>query len=68
MLSIETETRILKLLLTLAEGEKAVEIIRQVLCGKIDFDPLSAFKLLDKENNNFLTEKNLKHFLRYNLE
>lgn len=65
MLSIETEARITKLLLALAEGEKSIEIIRQIICGKIDFDPLSAFKLLDKKNNNYLTENDIKFFLKY---
>ncbi len=64
MLSLETEARITKLLLKIAEGEKSIEIIRQVICSKIDFDPLSAFKCLDSENNNYLTEKNFKHFLK----
>jgi len=64
MLSIETEARITKLLLKLAEGEKSIEIIRQIICSKIDFDPLSAFKLLDKENNNLLSETDIKHFLK----
>ena len=64
MLSIETEARITKLLLKLAEGEKSIEIIREIICNKIDFDPLSAFKLLDKDNNNYLTEKDIKYFLK----
>jgi hypothetical protein len=64
MLSIETEARVGKLLLTLAEGEKSVEVARQVLSDQREFDPYLAFKRLDRENNNSINEFNIVDFLK----
>jgi hypothetical protein len=64
MLSIETESRISKLLLTLADGEKATELTRQLLSDKRDFDPYLAFKRLDREGKNRIDEFNIVDFLK----
>lgn len=65
MLSIETEARIAKVFLNLADGEKTVEINRQVLADQLDFDPYNAFRRLDAENKNYIDEFNIVDFLKY---
>lgn len=64
MLSLETESLICKLLLTIVDGEKNIEIIRQVLADQVDFDPYSIFKVLDCENKGFINDNNLMDFIK----
>ncbi len=64
MLSLGTENLITKLSLVLADGEKAVEIIRQVLADQMDFDPWNTFCYLDREGNNYIDEYNIHDFLK----
>jgi hypothetical protein len=64
MLSIETEARLAKLFLNVADGEKAVEISRQVLGEQLDFDPYQVFKKLDTESKNYIDEFNIVDFLK----
>ena len=64
MLSIETEARVAKLFLNIAEGEKSVEITRQVLSEQIDYDPHQVFKRLDTEGKNSVDEFNIVDFLK----
>ena len=54
MLSVETEARVAKLLLSLAEGERSVEISRQVLSDNYDFDPYQIFRLLYLKFNYYI--------------
>ena len=49
MCSIETEKRIAQLLMILAEGERSIEITRQVLSDLKEFDSYQIFKNLDFE-------------------
>ena len=64
MLSIETEARVARLLLTLAEGEKAVEVNRLVLGENLDFNANQVFRRLDREGKNFIDEFNIVDFLK----
>jgi hypothetical protein len=64
MLSVETEARITKLLLNLADGEKAIQTTRQILSNERQFDPYLAFKRFDKENKNSIDEFNIVEFLK----
>lgn len=64
MLSLGTENLITKLLLIIADGEKAVEIIRQVLADQIDFEPYNTFCYLDREGKNYIDEYNIHDFLK----
>ncbi len=64
MLSIETEARVAKLFLTLAEGERSVEITRQVLSEQHLFDPYSVFKRFDTQNKGRIDEFDIVDFLR----
>ena len=47
MLSLQTERMLAQFLYSLAEGERAVEVTRQVLSEHPDFSPLSLFNSLD---------------------
>ena len=64
MVSIETEARIAKILLTLAEGERNIEISRQVLSDNNDYDAYQIFKYLDYEGKNRIDACNIIEFLR----
>lgn len=64
MLSVETENKLAKLLLTFADGESSVEVSRQVLNNQIGFDPYQLFKLLDLESKGYIDSVNLVDFFR----
>jgi hypothetical protein len=64
MISIETEARIARLFYTLADGEKVIEVARQVLSDQREFDPYLAFKRLDREGKNRIDEFNIVDFLK----
>ena len=66
MLSIETEVRIASLLLTLAEGERNIEISRQVLSDNFDFDAYQIFKYIDVDNKNRIDALDILNFLNNN--
>ena len=64
MLSAETESRLAKMLLILADGEAAVEVSRQLLGNQLGFDPYNLFRLLDTESKGWVDSVNLVDFLR----
>lgn len=64
MVSIESQARLAKLLLNVSDGEKAVEIARQVLAEQLDFDCYKAFKRIDRETKNFVDSYNIVDFLK----
>lgn len=64
MLSLETESRLAKLLLLLSEEELAVETSRNILCSDRDFDAYGVFKFVDTEEKGYVTEFNIVSFLR----
>lgn len=64
MLSVETENKLAKLLLTLADGESSVETTRQVLATTYGFDAYSLFRLVDVESKGFIDSVNLVEILR----
>ena len=58
MLSIETDKRLAKLMMQIAEGERTIEISRQVLSDLYDFDAYQIFKnLLPLEDDFDSTQK-----------
>ena len=65
MLSIETESRVAKLFLALADGEKSVEVNRRRLAEQHLFDPYSVFKRLDSQGKGRIDEFDIVDFLRY---
>ena len=64
MSSIETEKRLSKLMMQLAEGERTIEISRQVLSDLYDFDAYQIFKNLDIEGKNRVDSINIIDFLK----
>ena len=64
MCSIETEKRIAKLFMILAEGERSIEISRQVLSDLKEFDSYQIFKNLDYESKNKIDAYNIIDYLK----
>ena len=64
MNSIETEKRLSKLMMQLAEGERTIEISRQVLSDLYDFNAYQIFKNLDIEGKNRIDINNIIEFLK----
>lgn len=64
MLSAETESRLAKMLLILADGESSVETTRQLLANQLGFDPYNLFRLLDTEVKGWVDSVNIIEFLR----
>ena len=62
--SIETEKRLSKLMMQLAEGERTIEISRQVLSDLYDFDAYQIFKNLDVEGKNRIDSINIIDYLK----
>ena len=65
MISIETEARVAKIFLTIADGEKCTETIRKVLAQQKDFDPFNIFRIFDKSLKNYVDEYDILSFLQY---
>ena len=51
-ISNETINKLALIFKALAEGERNVELTRQVLCDNNDYDPYTIFKLIDMNNKN----------------
>jgi hypothetical protein len=66
MSSIETESRVVKLLINLFEGERSVEFSRQSLAIQRDFDAYQIFQRIDRERKNYIDELNIVDFLKNN--
>ncbi|MCQ2819087.1 MAG: EF-hand domain-containing protein [archaeon] len=64
MMSNETQNQVARLLLAISEGERSVEISRQVLSDNFDFDPFQVFNFLDPERKNTVDALNIVEFLR----
>ena len=64
MCSIETEKRLSKLFMILAEGERTVEISRKVLSELKEFEPFTIFRNLDGERKNKIDSYNIINFLQ----
>ena len=62
MLSVETELKLAKIFLTLAEGEKTIDINRQILVELEDFDPYKIFTYLDTNQKNYLDNSDLLNY------
>ena len=66
MILPETENLIIKLLLTISNKEKEIEIIREILCQSINFNPFQLFSFIDKERKNYIDSYNLIDILNKN--
>lgn len=66
MLTVETTTRLAELFWRVIDGERQVEIVRQVLAEQPDFSPYAAFRTMDRLQKGYLTSTDLVDFLRDN--
>ena len=64
MLSVEIQSKISEILMTLAEEERNVEVTRQVLTENKDYNPYQIFCFLDKGKKNKINNVDLLDFLR----
>ena len=65
MLSIQTEARIIQLLLEIAKGENTIESTRRMMTNNYDFDSYQIFNYLDTENKNRIDSLDLINYLTY---
>jgi len=66
MISETSKTLFCEIFIYLARGEKKLEVVRQVLCEILEFEPYTAFKRIANSNKNFLTSKDILQFLSEN--
>lgn len=66
MISESTKLIFCELFISLARGEKKIEVVRQVLCEIPNFEPYSAFKRLAISQKNYLTAEDIMIFLNEN--
>jgi len=66
MLSFDTRTRLANLFLAISDGERQIEIVRQILCEQIDFEPYAAFKRIDRFKKGALIAHDILKFLADN--
>ncbi len=59
MLGVGAESRLIRLLDEIAQGEKEVERARQSLAQHPDFNTDSAFRRLDSYADDYLTSRNV---------
>ena len=65
MMSKETEARVARVIMTIAQEEKAIEVVRQVLAEQSQFEPYAAFQRLDRQYHGYITSSDLKRYLKY---
>ena len=63
MLSEDTQNLIARILLALAEGERNVEDARKEIANEDNYDIQTIFKVLDSNDDNYITPKDLQNYL-----
>ena len=63
MVTDESEAKLSKIFIYLANWERNTEVARQVLYETENFNPFQLFQLLDVENKKFITLTNMLNFL-----
>jgi len=66
MIGLQTELKLAQLLKNIADGEKEIEVVRQVLAEQPDFEPYTAFKRIDRDGSGYISTWELHNFLRDN--
>jgi len=66
MLSFDTRNRLADILLAIGDGERQIEIVRQILCEQIDFEPYAAFKRIDRLRKGTIDAADICQFLSDN--
>ncbi len=65
MLSPETENRLCILVKAIADNERELEMSRQILAEKPQFEPYAAFMRLDRYRKDNVSANDIKDFLQY---
>lgn len=55
MIGLQTEVKIANIIKHIADGEKQIEVTRQVLAEQNEFEPYTAFKRIDRFGHGFVT-------------
>jgi len=63
-LTIGEVKRIFKIFKIIAEGEKQVELVRQILSEISRFDPFATFKYFDEDGKNYLIKNDFQNYLK----
>ena len=58
----ETEQKLINIFLSLSDGERTIEISRQVLSDIFDFDCLKIFQALDSQEKNYIDASDLVNY------
>ena len=58
----ETEGQLINIFLALADGERTVEINRQIISDNFDFDALKIFQTLDSKGKNYIDASDLVNY------
>jgi hypothetical protein len=66
MFGHESRIKLKEIFVYYAEQEIAIEKIRQILAAMRDFEPYTAFKRIDRNNEGFIDAQALTHFQREN--
>jgi len=66
MLTYLTRNKLANFLLVLNEGERQIEVIRQILCEQEFYEPYAAFKRIDRHDNGVINAADVVKFLADN--
>jgi hypothetical protein len=64
MLSLETDAKLCRLITNIAEGEKIVELSRQVLAEIPLFETYAVFRRLDESSKGYVSSNDVKKFIK----
>ena len=63
MLSEQIEDKIIKLFLTIAEGEKEIQKLKKIMSNKYNINPIKLFNKIDIDEKGFFTKIDFKSYL-----
>ena len=64
MVSLETQARIIKIFICIANYEKRIDKLRHLICNQVEFDPQLIFTRLDRECKLYIDDIDIKFFLK----
>ena len=66
MLALSTKNKLKDLLYQIGNQEKQLEVLRQILCEQLEFEPYAAFRRIDRSRRGFRTSTDILEFLSHN--
>lgn len=66
MLSYAGEQSLVQLLMAVGDGERGIEMARQLLCRNTEFDLISAFERFDRSMKSYVSSLDIVQFLNDN--